>query len=237
MTIRINPYRKSVTPYRVPLPVPICDPDFNPVSVAVSCQWLSYIVGALSILKEQATWDTDDPDVITEAIGRANDLIAIFAAADSDSSCAGSPAIAECGYTLPASDGGWYVSPSPGFGQYQSGVGFESTHGSGSSQQALVFRKDLSETVALVNISVHYVSVGAGSGANNFAGIFVDGPSGPEQIVGDTLLSGSNTFSFSGFLADITGIEIQMNSGTAAGSTFYVDFIDVTVLAFGSYDC
>jgi hypothetical protein len=234
---RINPYRRSVTPYLVPIVLPPCDPDFQPVSVSISCQWLSYIVGALSILKEQATWDTTDPDLMLEAIQRANNLIEIFSAAIDDSACAALLVPIACDFHFDSGDGGWVIDPSFGFGTYVSGVGFESTHVSGVSEQAITILKVFPSPFGLTHVDFTYEADASGSGANDTIAIYYKDGGGYHLLASDSLVIGTHSLAWSGEVDAVDAVHIQTNSGTAAGGTTRIVEAHVNVLGTSDYEC
>jgi len=62
---------------------PVLPPNFDPSAsptrtFTINCSWIPFIRGALLQLVEQATWKTDDPDVLTLAQMRAMTLISLF---------------------------------------------------------------------------------------------------------------------------------------------------------------
>jgi len=62
---------------------PVLPPNFDPSAsptrtFTINCSWVPFIRGALLQLVEQATWKTDDPDVLTLAQMRAMTLIGMF---------------------------------------------------------------------------------------------------------------------------------------------------------------
>lgn len=235
--MRINPYRRSVTPYRVPIAVPPCDPDFQPVSVEVSCQWLAYIVGALAILTEQATWDTSDPDVMLEAIQRANNLREIFTAAIDASACSDFNIPFSCPFDFTLTDGDFYVSPTYNFGAYISGDGFESTHASSISEQVIVIDRDFPSQLALTRIDLTIDAAAAGSGSNNSVALYSKLGAGFSLLQQFSLLSGVNHYVWTGQTDLIDGIEIQTNSGTSSGGSHTITHITLQGLGGESVLC
>jgi len=113
----INPYRKPVPVFPVPVPIPATEPTDDLVSVSVSCFWLPWIIGALKSLKEQATWDTNNEDEMSLTLQRVDTLIEAFSV--SQVACnGGTPPIAQdCTYLFTETEGISFI-PSGQCGEY-----------------------------------------------------------------------------------------------------------------------
>lgn len=74
-----SPYAVPVGSFQRPVPVPSVPATDGTVRyMAINCEWLPYVVGALKQLVLQSTWDTNDPDELTKVQGWAMDLISQF---------------------------------------------------------------------------------------------------------------------------------------------------------------
>src|SRR5438445_10539673 len=74
-----NPFAYPQSSYQRPAPLVLVDPDVDAnFTVCFRSEWLPYVVGALSQLLAQTTWETDDPDVLNLVQARAQLLIALF---------------------------------------------------------------------------------------------------------------------------------------------------------------
>jgi len=71
----INAFRTPVPIYPVPIDVIDADPQDDMVFCGFNRAWLPAVLGALASLKLQATWDTDDPDVMATTLQRVDTLI------------------------------------------------------------------------------------------------------------------------------------------------------------------
>jgi len=218
--------------------VPICDPDFQPVSVNVSCLWLAYIVGALSILKEQATWDTTDPDEMLLAIQRANNLIDIFGQAVNDGACSEFNVPFACSFDFVTAAGGWIIEPDFGFGTYISGTGFKSVHVSGVSNQVLTISFYFPTPTTIQHVHWRYESQTDGSGANNFVGLYTKKAGSYTLQQSETLHFGTQFVDWTGEVVDVDAVHIQMNSGDAdPDKTFTIENAIIDGLSAPDYDC
>jgi len=212
--MRINPYRQSVSPFVKPLPVPICDPDFQPVTVSISCAWLNYILGALSLLQEQATWDTDDPDEMLLAIQRVANLRAIFTAAGNTSPCDNAVVAISCAYAFQATDVPWEVAPEYGVGSYDPGVGFKGTYNGPTDVDQLIIRTTLSEPITLTQFSITYDGGGGGAGADNIINFFYKTTGGLVNFgVGQVDAGYPQVMTRNVNIEGVTAIYVEMNAG------------------------
>lgn len=74
-----SPFNHPVSSFQRPVPPPTVDFDATPTcSVAISEQWVPYVVGALWQLVQPSTWQSDDPATVYLAQQRAMSLIAAF---------------------------------------------------------------------------------------------------------------------------------------------------------------
>lgn len=74
-----NFYAHPTSSYNEPVPVPDVEPDEGTlVQVCLSEAWLSYVLGALSQLQLQTTWQ-GDPDTVLRGQGMATNLKGLFA--------------------------------------------------------------------------------------------------------------------------------------------------------------
>jgi hypothetical protein len=235
--MRINPYRQSVSPFVKPLPVPICDPDFQPVTVSVSCGWLSYILGALSLLQEQATWDTEDPDEMLLAIQRVANLREIFAAAGNASACDEPPTPIACNYDFTITEGGWEVAPQYGVGAYTSAVGFTGTYNGPTDQNQLIVRRVLSAPITLTSMEIQYNGGAGGAGADNIINFFYVTTGGLVNFgVSHVDVGGPHSFSVSTNVEGVTAVYVEMNAGTSTGPIELFRAI-IDGVASGSFTC
>lgn len=191
-----------LSPFRNPVPVPTVDPDASPTqSIAINCQWLAYIRGALLALTEQYTWVQDDPAAWNLAQARAMTLISML------TECSSPDIPFSCFYDFTLSDNGYYgfpisnigYSPSPQ-GVYTSGVAWQQTISSipGDSLNAVYILRDVDPTAVLTQISFDYK--------------LVKGP-----IQGDTWISGVQLFDASyNLLVDLAHPYQTFNDATRA---------------------
>ncbi len=71
-----SPPRSS---FQRPVPLVFVSPDDTPDhTVCFNRAWLPYVLGSLSQLMLQSTWNTDDPEVLANQISRANILRSLF---------------------------------------------------------------------------------------------------------------------------------------------------------------
>lgn len=236
MAFYINPYRRPLSPFLVPVLPPVCDPDFQPVSVMVSCLWLGYIVGALGVLLEQATWRTDDPDLMLLTIERVNNLRDIFSAAIDASACATLPIAIACDYDFTADDVPWFIDTNFNQGTWLVTIGFESTHVSGVSEQAIAIAVDYSAPTTVTSIDTVINSAADGSGANDSVSFYWnDGSFHLLQTL--PLLAGINHYIWNGEQSGVSRLEITTNSGTAAAANHAIVETQVRLLGDPAFDC
>jgi len=220
MSFRINPYRKSVTPYLRPITPPDVDPDFNPVSVAVSCEWLSYIVGALSILTEQATWDTTDPDEMLLAIQRATNLIDIFAAAGADSACASIFVAFDCTFDFESGAHGWIVDPCCHDGELIAELGWHGTFQDSESREVVFIRYDFSPPAVITHFDASYTTGFGGMGPNEGLNIEADNGAGRALLTHVAIHPETGTASWDGYMDNVSTLWIDCNSGEIVANTY-----------------
>jgi len=68
--------------FLVPVAVPTAAPCDQPLAcLQLNQEWLAYLVGAAMQLMQPTTWDTVDPDVQADILGRATDLLALIGTA------------------------------------------------------------------------------------------------------------------------------------------------------------
>jgi hypothetical protein len=74
-----SPFAYPQSSYQRPVALVLVDPDVDPnFTVCFRSEWLPYVIGALSQLLAQTTWQTDDPDALNLVQARAQLLIALF---------------------------------------------------------------------------------------------------------------------------------------------------------------
>lgn len=67
-------------PYPFAVPVPAASPTDSPlICVSINRDWIPYVVGALSALKADSTWDSDDENVVAAVKANVDLLIEQFA--------------------------------------------------------------------------------------------------------------------------------------------------------------
>ena len=229
----INPYRTSVGLYPQPVPVPPCDPDFQPVSVSVSCAWIAYICGALKALTMQATWDTEDEDEMSLAIQRANSLIDIFAATMNESECATIPFAQHCNYDLPDSAGGWYVVDDAG--TYTPTVGFVGTFYDVGDYSVCSVRKDIDPPIHLQRvIFTAHSTYGGDLPVGQRIRVNVDAEN--TILESGTLNSGTQNYSWEGDYDNVSNIRIDLNSGSVV-TDIELTLIESDSIAPGGSTC
>jgi len=190
--------------------LPAVDPDFDPVNVPISCQWISYVIGALSILTEQATWDTEDPDDMLTAIEQSTNLIAIFTAAAQGDPCGSSLPPISCPYNFQVSDAGWTIYG--GQGVYSPGTGFVSVGFGSGNEAAIALFHDIPAGTLISHVEFDYAATANGSGTNNSAHLWLD-----DDLVTDELLfADTHTVSWDGTPRTVSEIFISVNSGTSS---------------------
>lgn len=86
---------------------PTVDPDFLPVNVGISCYWIPYVVGAIKAMRQQATWQFNDPVELTTIQDRVQELIDIFTTAINSSACDGLLPPIACPYDFENTTAGW----------------------------------------------------------------------------------------------------------------------------------
>jgi len=226
MSFRINPYRQSVTPYVKPLPLPEVDPDFQTVNVAVSCLWIPYIVGALSVLGEQATWDTTDPDAMSYVLEQVGELRAIFTAAWNDSDCADLLYPFACGYPFGASSAGWIKYAPSNQGLYVSGTGWTGTDQDANSHDCITIISDFPGPIIINRVTLFYTAAATGSGAFNQVRI-LKRLAGTNSIleVQTPVPSGTNSLVWEGPDTTVDNILLQINMGTTNANTVFFEVI------------
>lgn len=204
--------------FRRPLPLPVQDPDGSPtVSVEIACSWLPYIRGALLALVLQYTWPQDDPAAVYLAQQRAMSLIAMFA------ECPDALPPIACDYDFTLTDGGWTPISPYSSGAYSSGVGWQSIHIDANSQAWAYLEKDLTTPNVLTEVRLTYDATGSGAGPNDFVGVFLNVGAGWFIAGSATMLSGVNTFVWSGSYSDVIGIRVNINSGSNVSPFTIVD--------------
>jgi hypothetical protein len=124
-----QPYAPARGSFERPVLPPLVDPDTAPtLTVAVNCEWLPFIRGALMQLLLQATWTVSDPAELTLTQARVFSLIDLF------QECGSSVVPFACPYDFTAGTGGWSLFPnSSGYVPSTRGVnvpfaGWQSTH-------------------------------------------------------------------------------------------------------------
>jgi len=120
---RANP--PSVGSFPSPVTPPNVDPDASPTkSIAINCQWLPYVRGALQQLLLQATW-AGDAGAIALAQQRAFNLIDLF------QECSSADYAFECvhDFAFNSYSGIWSIQNdcSTPAGNYTPGIGYEGT--------------------------------------------------------------------------------------------------------------
>lgn len=75
-----GPYAHPTSSFNKPVPIPGAEPDMGPcVTVSFGQAWLPYVLGALTQLLLQTTWDTDDREVFLLVQEQASTLISSIA--------------------------------------------------------------------------------------------------------------------------------------------------------------
>jgi microcystin-dependent protein len=75
-------FDEGVSSFPWPVPLVVIDPDVDPlISVSFNSFWLPYILGSLTQLVQQTTWDTADPGDLTLVQARAMSLLSQFSQA------------------------------------------------------------------------------------------------------------------------------------------------------------
>lgn len=84
----IGGFRPVNSHYNAPIPVPHTDPDASPgSSLSLSCEWWSYLCGALSHLLDDGVWDSNDQAEVTLASHRVEQLRWMIAHAADQGDC------------------------------------------------------------------------------------------------------------------------------------------------------
>lgn len=215
----INPYRRSVSPYFRPIKPPLADPNTATARLPnVNCEWINVMIGALAILEEQATWDTEDVEEMSLAIQRSAHLRAMLSTARNTTPCAHPLVEFACTYPFNIDDQGWTLTPPNNVGAYVPGNYWISTFFDSHSKAAIQIRHALSGYQVLTAFALDYTSTGDGSGGNNVARLEYYTASGGTVLHEEQIQTGSHTLLWNGYLDmfGVLGIQIDLNSGDSA---------------------
>jgi len=92
-----SPFAIPVGSFRVPVKPPGVDPDQNLIGIAVSKDWLPYIIGALKQLLLETTWITSSPEELNTVQGQAFNLIYMIGQGELNSPPGELPHVGDCG--------------------------------------------------------------------------------------------------------------------------------------------
>jgi hypothetical protein len=199
-----------------PVPQPVSGPSDSPTqSVAINCDWLPYIRGALQQLLLQATWQPGLPGLdITQ--GRAFNLIDLFQECSSPEP----PFICTYAFALSSDGSPWTPRPEgpliPPLSHFQPGVGWESVSalnpGGPLNWQIVSIGYALPSAGSVNIVEVGYTGLALGGGSPaQFAGdccaiqLFLSGSLVSIYCVGANDLIGPDgilTYDFGGVAAD-----------------------------------
>lgn len=110
---QIDGFRPVNSRYNAPIPIPKTDPGDTPgSSVTLSCEWWSYVLGALMQLEDQGIWDTNDKDEMLATLKKVYNLWDIVSAGANSGICALMDI--ECAYDFTVSEAApWVLGPTP----------------------------------------------------------------------------------------------------------------------------
>ncbi len=77
--LNYDDFRPIHSRYEKPIPIPATDPGATPgSSLTLSCEWWSYLAGAVKHMQDQGVWNTSDPAVMTSTLKKVDHLMQLI---------------------------------------------------------------------------------------------------------------------------------------------------------------